>query len=363
MWREGGLRGTGLRGAPFPYFGGKRTIAAAVWDRLGDVASYIEPFAGSAAVLLARPNAHCWWDRTETINDMDGMVSNFWRALQADPDAVAKWADHPVLENCLHARHAWLVSQKASLRERLEGDPDYYDAKIAGWWCWGMCCWIGGGFCSGRGPWHAVDGELVKAGDDGQGVNRKLVHLGDDGQGVNRTRVHLGDDGQGVNRKLVHLGDDGRGLCEAVHEGILAWMRRLADRLRRVRVCSGDWARVCTPVACREETGLVGVFLDPPYSAESGRDNEIYAVENLTVAHEVRAWAIAHGEDPRYRIAFCGYAGEHDMPDSWEVLAWKAVGGYGNQGNGAGRENSAREVVWFNKSCLKPERVRQLDLL
>ena len=180
---------------------------------------------------------------------------------------------------------------------------------------------------------------------------------------MNRTRVHLGDDGQGVNRKLVHLGDDGRGLCEAVHEGILAWMRRLADRLRRVRVCSGDWARVCTPVACREETGLVGVFLDPPYSAESGRDNEIYAVENLTVAHEVRAWAIAHGEDPRYRIAFCGYAGEHDMPDSWEVLAWKAVGGYGNQGNGAGRENSAREVVWFNKSCLKPERVRQLDLL
>ncbi len=39
--------------SPFPYFGGKRTVAAAVWARLGSPAQYIEPFCGSAAVLLA----------------------------------------------------------------------------------------------------------------------------------------------------------------------------------------------------------------------------------------------------------------------------------------------------------------------
>ena len=33
--------------APFPWFGGKRKVAPEVWRRLGDVALYVEPFAGS----------------------------------------------------------------------------------------------------------------------------------------------------------------------------------------------------------------------------------------------------------------------------------------------------------------------------
>lgn len=41
--------------APFPYFGGKATIAPLVWEALGNPVRYIEPFCGSAAVLLARP--------------------------------------------------------------------------------------------------------------------------------------------------------------------------------------------------------------------------------------------------------------------------------------------------------------------
>lgn len=38
--------------APFPYFGGKRDVAGLVWARLGRVKQYIEPFCGSAAILL-----------------------------------------------------------------------------------------------------------------------------------------------------------------------------------------------------------------------------------------------------------------------------------------------------------------------
>ena len=44
--------------APFPYFGGKYRAAPTVWAALGDVGLYIEPFAGSAAVLLARPEEY-----------------------------------------------------------------------------------------------------------------------------------------------------------------------------------------------------------------------------------------------------------------------------------------------------------------
>jgi len=86
--------------APFPYFGGKSRIADAVWERLGDVPNYVEPFFGSGAILLRRPHE----PNCETVNDLDGMVSNFWRAVQSDPEAVAYHADHPVNENDLHAK-------------------------------------------------------------------------------------------------------------------------------------------------------------------------------------------------------------------------------------------------------------------
>lgn len=71
--------------APFPWFGGKSKVAPIIWDRFGDVPNYVEPFFGSGAVLLNRPTE----SGTETINDLDCMVANFWRALQHDPEALA----------------------------------------------------------------------------------------------------------------------------------------------------------------------------------------------------------------------------------------------------------------------------------
>jgi hypothetical protein len=71
------------------------------------------------------------------------------------------------------------------------------------------------------------------------------------------------------------------------------------------------------------------------------------------VSHEVREWAIENGNDPRMRIALCGYEGEHAMPGTWECVPWKARGGYGSQGEGRGRDNSARERIWFSPHCLK----------
>ena len=127
--------------APFPYFGGKSRAAPIIWERLGDVPNYVEPFAGSLAVLLGRPTE----PRTETVNDLDGAICNWWRAVQAAPDEVAGWADSPVSECDLHAKHIWLIEHLRDLPERLMGDPDFYDPKIAGWWVWGICAWIGSG--------------------------------------------------------------------------------------------------------------------------------------------------------------------------------------------------------------------------
>ena len=126
--------------APFPWYGGKSRVAHIVWPRFGDTVNYVEPFAGSLAVLLQRP----FPIRTETVNDADTYLANFWRAVSADPDSVADAADWPVNEADLHARHLWLVKQ-VDFRERMMTDPDYYDAKIAGWWVWGLSAWIGSG--------------------------------------------------------------------------------------------------------------------------------------------------------------------------------------------------------------------------
>ena len=313
--------------SPFPYFGGKRKIADSVWQRFGSVQNYVEPFFGSGAMLLACPLPE---RPTETVNDADGLVANFWRALQAQPGVVADFADWPVNENDLHARHSWIVSKKDSLQSKLEGDPDYFDAKIAGWWVWGMACWIGSGFCSGNGPWQVqeIDGE------------RQLVHVGNQGQGVNRQLVHVGDQGQGVNRKLVHA-------------GLLDYFDQLAERLRKVRVCCGDWSRVCGESVTTNH-GTTAIFLDPPYADTANRCENLYRVDSLDVAHKVREWAIENSKNPLLKMALCGYLGEHVMPEDWECLSWNAGMGYG------GRKeeqtlNGKNECVWFSPNCTKQQ--------
>lgn len=89
---------------------------------------------------------------------MDGLLVNFWRAAAADAAALARWADWPVTEIDLTARHMVLVEAKKDLTARLQADPLYYDVQLAGWWLWGINAWIGGAFCSGRGAWQARGG-------------------------------------------------------------------------------------------------------------------------------------------------------------------------------------------------------------
>lgn len=327
--------------APFPYFGGKSRIASEVWARFGDTPNYCEPFAGSLAVLLSRPHA----PKTETVNDLDCYLANFWRAVQAAPDEVAEWANWPVNEADLSARHLWLLQYKPL---KVQGDPDYFDTKIAGWWLWGICAWIGSGWCSGKGPWESIDGELT---------NRKLPHLGTGGQGINRKLPHLGNAGRGINRQLPHLGNAGRGInrChqfETRLDYIKSIIGELSTRLRNVRVCCGDWERICVDSVTHKH-GLTSVFLDPPYTAEAGYCEGIYTNGDKSLGHTVAKWALEHGEDPKMRIAMCGYEGEYQFPDSWECLAWKTNGGYGAGRGGRGDSNRHRERVWFSPHCLK----------
>jgi DNA adenine methylase len=329
--------------APFPWFGGKSLVVHQVWTALGDVDNYVEPFAGSLAVLLGRPDAH--ERKCETVNDKDRFVANFWRAFAVDPDAVIQHADWPVNEADLTARHIWLVEQGLPRLQALDFDPDAFDSKIAGWWVWGVSAWIGTGWCSGDGPWTS-EGVL---GDRGKGVHRQLPHLGDRGKGVHRQLPHLGGRGKGVHRQLPHLGDRGTGVH---HECFRSGFDDLIQRMRRVRVCCGDWSRVLTPAALASGSS-VGVFLDPPYD-EMQHTGGMYGRDvAASLSADVRAWAIANGDHPRMRIVLCGYASEHSahMPPTWQEVPWKASKGYA----GADNERRGQERVWLSPHCLRPQ--------
>src|SRR5690349_18115687 len=106
--------------APFPFAGGKARAASLIWKAFGDVPVYVEPFFGSGAVLFGRP--HVDKQQIEIINDKNAFITNVWRAIQRDPEGVARFCSGPLHEVDVHARHRWLIGQK-TLVEKLIDDP------------------------------------------------------------------------------------------------------------------------------------------------------------------------------------------------------------------------------------------------
>lgn len=339
--------------------------------------------------MLARPHT----PKIETINDADCYVANFWRAVQHDPDAVAQYCDWPVNEADLHAWHRWLVG-RADFREQMMADSEYFDARVAGWWVWGLSQWIGGGWCqiptgtpSRVRKEHLRNGRVIRAEAHPHMQLRKPTHRpggietvvklpnlssqSGNGTGVHRKRPSftegqlprgdvwlkrpvLGHGGRGVvsATRLPSLGNE-RGIHGAEVPPCTEWFRAIQERLRRVRVVCGDWTRVMgnsvlgTTKSRSSGMNPCGVFLDPPYS-DGERDAHLYAVDDGAVAAKVAEWARTHGDDPDLRIALCGYEGEHVMPDTWTCVPWKARRGYAGADNG----NRHRERIWFSPHCL-----------
>lgn len=301
--------------APFPYFGGKRNAAQMVWDAFGDPQHYAEPFCGSCAMLLARPASHV--RKVETVNDKDGMLVNVWRAIRYAPDEVARECAIPVMECELHAR---LASTKARMTPDfvswIEGDELHFDAHLAANWLYCTCASIGTCW-NDDGPWHIVDGRLVK-------VPRNA------GQGINRELPHIGDAWQGESKEYL----------------VRQYLAAISRRLERVRICCGDWKRVVksdTTLLANQDNAAV--FLDPPYSTSP----DLYA-EGADVTTSVRDWCIRNGGRENVRIALCGYNDDHDalLSHGWTKVQGKA----GGPGMNKDKANaSKRERIWFSPYC------------
>lgn len=290
--------------APFPWFGNKARIAKTIWERIGQPSVYVEPFAGSLGVMLANPN---WKGTVEVVNDLDGMVTNAWRSIQFDPEAVKKYAEWPVSELDLHARSTYCEARREELEGILRSDPEYYDPKIAGWWMWGMSVGIGDTFIAQK---KSIP-NLLKS--------------------------------RGVHRKSFDWD----------HE-----FERMSERLADVRIVCGDWKRVVKPSVIKGLGTPTLVFLDPPYASTERHDT--YAHESYDVASEVEEWCLENQDDPDLFIVLAGYEGDYSLTKDWDKVEWKTSGGLAAFGQGQGRENASLERLWFSPSCQRKSNV--LDL-
>jgi len=328
--------------APFPWFGGKQTVIYEVWKRFGRPTQYIEPFCGTAAVLLAAPQPAS----LEVICDANYYVANFWRCIKFQPDAVYEWQDYPVSHVDLDARHRWLTQPErcAKLREQLADAEWAGDAQIAGWWVWGQCCWIGSGWCE-------KESQVPHATSAGQGVQSKVPHAGNAGRGVQSQVPHASDAGMGVQSQVPHAGNAGRGVQSKVSPasdagmGVKYWFSYLAQRLERVRINHGDWSRCLNHHYGGKDTAI---FFDPPYVAFE----RLYHKDGQEpVAKAVEAWC---KENTGIRVALCGLLGDYDLP-GWEVMPWKRGRlTYGGSGNGD------KECIWFSPECFKVSKQGEL---
>jgi site-specific DNA-adenine methylase len=284
---------------PFPWFGGKGLIARTVWAALGQVNHYIEPFAGGLAVLRARPDWSPGQALAETINDRDGYVVNFWRAMKRHPHLLARRADRPVYEIELDAARQ-LLRREEGLAAWLRGGLARCDVDLAAAWAYAVSAGIGLKFNSFGKP--------------------------------RRYR---------------------NGVCRAVDH--VSWFAALAARLRHVRVLCGDWKRSLSRGELGRPEETVGIFLDPPYDVQTGRQKSLYRCE-MTTTRDVTEWCRAQGRSRRLRIVVAGYAGEHDLlaKSGWRVVAWSAQGGSAN--HGGGQELRHKERLWLSPGCLDPHR-------
>jgi hypothetical protein len=177
----------------------------------------------------------------------------------------------------------------------------------------------------------------------------QVPHASDAGRGIQALGQvpHASDAGMGIQAlgQVPHAGNAGRGMLTSSGRVAMSWLRRLSERMERVRIVHGDWFRCLNNHFGGSDTA---VFLDPPYRSYE----ELYGV-GAPVAEAVAVWA---SQNSHLRIALCGHKGDYDLP-GWEIMEWSR-----KRLTYSGKQTTDQECVWYSPSCLQPEKFRQMRL-
>lgn len=149
---------------PLTYYGGKQGLARQIVPLMPAHRVYLEPFAGGAAMLFAKPRA-----KRETLNDLDGQIMRFWRALRDHPEELAA-----AVAATPYGREEWRASRDSDCDDDVEAarrllvniDQSFSRSRQS----WSVPC-IGDG--RGRwqpGSWMNLPPKLLVAAERLQGV-------------------------------------------------------------------------------------------------------------------------------------------------------------------------------------------------
>lgn len=289
---------TATIGSVLPYFGGKRTMAPRIVQMLGGHRAYVEPFAGSLAVLFAKPRSSI-----EIVNDLNGHLVNLARVL-ASPDMARElyarcagtlWCDRLVADAHDRLMQSWCDDKGRLLPEISEQPTGHADAAY-----WLMVRdWIGRNGASGT-----------------------------------KTR------GIGVSRRYTNSGGDPGVRWLAATRSIPRWHRRL----RGVAIYSMDGIEL---VQRYEDHERVAIYCDPPYL----KAGEVYMHTFTAEQHRDLAGALARFD--RATVVVSYYDEPHpeidlrDLypPDRWAWHRVDASKALANAGQRAGGAVKAPEVL------------------
>ena len=310
---------------PITYVGRKIKAAPKVWERMGNVRTYIDPCCGSLAVPLASPYGAA--DR-EIFNDVNGLVCNFHRAMRNHPRELAAAADRPTVHQDLSTAVRKLYEAEPDLTEKQFEDFDYCNVEIAGLWAWVTCISID----MGRG---------ISDGYYSEGRFNEIILTAD-----HYTAPEVDDENYYPERDVF------------TGERLYGWFQILSDRIRRAYILCKDWSKLFSPSVTgitKTKVGKIsnptcGVFFDPPYVGTEG----MYAAAN-EIALDIFNWCVENGDNPMYRIVLCGYEGDYpDFPEGWTMESWVRSAGMETTG-GEGRTQLRKEALYFSPHCLPPK--------
>lgn len=108
--------------SPLKWHGGKSYLAKWILDHFpsrDEYTHYVEPFAGGLAVLMHHDSE----GKSESVNDLNGELSNFWAVLQ-DPDLFSDFKR--IIEAVPLSEVEWQESSKRTCGNKVERAKNFF---------------------------------------------------------------------------------------------------------------------------------------------------------------------------------------------------------------------------------------------
>lgn len=279
------------------YVGSKVRLAETVIGLLPPHGSYVEPYLGSAAVLLAKDPVVI-----ERVNDMDDDLINFYRMLR---DRSTRYDLIDALVYTPYARKELEIAQGRHDPEGFVPDP------------------------------------VEKA--------RRFM--------VRSNQVYVGSSSIGGNWVATTRPSSGHSNATKWNN-YRTRLAQVAERLQNVQIDCADAIEVMASVWNLQDP-QVAMYLDPPY-VQHTRNGSKYSQDGMTEDHHERLLTLATmAVGPVVISSYPNPLYDARLGDG--AAGWKKIELSRSGSSSAGRGSVARrtEVLWANEHCVVPEEPRE----